>query len=106
MPIYEYQCTNCHHQFDLMQKMSDPPATLCPECHKETAVKLVSAAGFQLKGTGWYETDFKNKGKSDATSSSKSTKTEVSTTESVSKDSAVSKDSTVTKPSPTKGDAA
>ena len=61
MPIYEYQCSNCHHQFDIIQKISDEPLKECPECHKDTAVKLVSAAGFQLKGTGWYETDFKNK---------------------------------------------
>ncbi|RUR12954.1 FmdB family zinc ribbon protein [Legionella sp. km772] len=61
MPIYEYQCSNCHHQFDAIQKISDEPLKECPECHKETAVKLVSAAGFQLKGTGWYVTDFKNK---------------------------------------------
>ena len=46
-----------------MQKLSDPPATICPVCSKNTVIKLVSAAGFQLKGTGWYATDFKNKGK-------------------------------------------
>lgn len=63
MPIYEYQCTACHHQFDEMQKMTDPAITLCPKCQQETVVKLVSAAGFQLKGTGWYATDFKDKGK-------------------------------------------
>lgn len=62
MPIYEYQCTNCHHHIDLMQKISDEPATKCPECNKDALVKLVSAAGFQLKGTGWYATDFKTKG--------------------------------------------
>lgn len=61
MPIYEYQCKNCHHQFELIQKISDKPETKCPECHKDTAEKMVSAAGFQLKGTGWYVTDFKNK---------------------------------------------
>jgi putative FmdB family regulatory protein len=62
MPIYEYQCTNCHHKFDLLQKITEEPATKCPECSKNTAVRLVSAAGFQLKGSGWYATDFKNKG--------------------------------------------
>lgn len=61
MPIYEYQCSTCHQQYDLLQKMSDVPDTLCPHCHNHTAVRLVSAAGFQLKGSGWYETDFKNK---------------------------------------------
>lgn len=62
MPIYEYQCTNCQHHFDLMQKYTDEPAKQCPKCFENTIVKLVSAAGFQLKGTGWYATDFKNKG--------------------------------------------
>lgn len=61
MPIYEYQCTSCHHHFDLMQKISDEPVKQCPVCYKDTVVKLISAAGFQLKGTGWYATDFKNK---------------------------------------------
>jgi putative FmdB family regulatory protein len=71
MPIYEYQCTSCHHQYDLMQKFSDEPATQCPQCFENSLVKLVSAAGFQLKGTGWYATDFKNKGNSAPASSDK-----------------------------------
>ncbi|HAT6977929.1 TPA: zinc ribbon domain-containing protein [Legionella pneumophila] len=62
MPIYEYQCTNCHHQFDLMQKVTDAPVKQCPKCYENTVTKLISPAGFQLKGTGWYATDFKNKG--------------------------------------------
>lgn len=61
MPIYEYECTSCHHHFDLMRKISDEPVKQCPHCNKNTAVKLISAAGFQLKGTGWYATDFKDK---------------------------------------------
>ncbi|KTC90356.1 zinc ribbon domain-containing protein [Fluoribacter dumoffii] len=61
MPIYEYQCTSCNHHFDLMQKVSDDPVKQCPVCYKDTVIKLISAAGFQLKGTGWYATDFKNK---------------------------------------------
>ncbi|KTD05156.1 zinc ribbon domain-containing protein [Fluoribacter gormanii] len=61
MPIYEYQCTSCNHHFDLMQKISDEPVKQCPVCYKDTVIKLISAAGFQLKGTGWYATDFKNK---------------------------------------------
>lgn len=68
MPIYEYECASCHHCFDVIQKMNDAPITLCPVCSKETVTKLISAAGFQLKGTGWYETDFKNKGKPPVTS--------------------------------------
>lgn len=75
MPIYEYQCTSCHHAFDVIQKMSDEPATLCPECSQHTAIKLVSAAGFQLKGTGWYETDFKTKGQPDKSTHKKTTST-------------------------------
>ena len=63
MPIYEYQCADCHHQFDVLQKIHDEPIKQCPQCSKEQAVRLVSAAGFQLKGTGWYATDFKDKGK-------------------------------------------
>jgi len=61
MPIYEYTCTNCHHNFDLLQKISEAPITQCPNCQHDTAQRLVSAAGFQLKGSGWYVTDFKNK---------------------------------------------
>lgn len=61
MPIYEYQCTNCHHHFDLMQKVSEAPVKQCPQCFENTAVRMVSAPGFQLKGNGWYVTDFKNK---------------------------------------------
>ena len=60
MPIYEYRCTECSHALELLQKMSDPPATTCPACAKETLKKRVSAAAFRLKGGGWYETDFKS----------------------------------------------
>ncbi len=63
MPIYEYQCADCHHQFDVLQKISDDSPQHCPECAKSHVVRLVSAAAFQLKGSGWYATDFKNKGK-------------------------------------------
>lgn len=61
MPIYEYICANCQHAFDLLQKINDPPISICPKCQQNAVKRLVSAAGFQLKGTGWYETDFKNK---------------------------------------------
>lgn len=63
MPIYEYRCEKCGHQLEVIQKMSDAPLTDCPECGKAALTKLISAAGFQLKGTGWYQTDFKNSGK-------------------------------------------
>ncbi|WP_430626796.1 FmdB family zinc ribbon protein [Thiobacter aerophilum] len=59
MPIYEYRCSSCGFQKEYLQKMSDAPLTTCPECGKETFAKMLSAAGFQLKGSGWYATDFK-----------------------------------------------
>ena len=59
MPIYDYQCTHCNHELELIQKISDSPATHCPECAKNTLVKKVSAPSFRLSGSGWYETDFK-----------------------------------------------
>ena len=61
MPIYEYRCEACGHQEEFLQKVSEPPLTECPACRKQTFTKLLSAAGFQLKGSGWYATDFKNK---------------------------------------------
>lgn len=63
MPIYEYDCTACGQHTEIMQKISDPEATVCPHCQKPALKRLVSAAGFQLKGTGWYVTDFRNKEK-------------------------------------------
>ncbi|MCP4695817.1 MAG: zinc ribbon domain-containing protein [Gammaproteobacteria bacterium] len=63
MPIYEYSCTNCDHKLEILQKMNDALLQKCPECEKNTLKKMISAAGFRLKGSGWYETDFKNKGK-------------------------------------------
>lgn len=61
MPIYEYKCNECDHRLEILQKISDAPATTCPECGNDGLHKLVSAATFKLKGTGWYETDFKHK---------------------------------------------
>jgi putative FmdB family regulatory protein len=62
MPIYEYECGGCGHRFEAIQKMSDPVLTDCPRCGLSGLKKLISAAGFQLKGTGWYATDFKGGG--------------------------------------------
>ena len=62
MPIYEYRCSSCGAQKDVLQKISDAPLTACPDCGKETFSKQLSAAGFQLKGSGWYATDFKASG--------------------------------------------
>lgn len=70
MPVYEYQCGACAHRLEALQKLSEDPLTECPECHKQTLQKLVSAAGFQLKGTGWYATDFRDKGKPEKKSES------------------------------------
>ncbi len=72
MPIYEYKCSACDHRLEKLQKMSDNPLTDCPECDKPALSKLVSAAGFRLTGTGWYETDFKNKKPASKDASSKS----------------------------------
>jgi putative FmdB family regulatory protein len=59
MPIYEYQCTACGFQKEMLQKMSAEPLKICPECGQETMQKMLTAAAFRLKGGGWYETDFK-----------------------------------------------
>ena len=70
MPIYAYKCGSCGHAKDVLQKLSDKPLTVCPACGAEAFTKQVTAAGFQLKGSGWYVTDFRgdnnNKGGSDS----------------------------------------
>ena len=63
MPIYEYRCESCGHHLEALQKISDAPLTDCPSCNKPELRKQISAAGFRLKGGGWYETDFKSGGK-------------------------------------------
>jgi len=60
MPIYEYQCAECGFQKEVLQKISDEPLTVCPQCGQPAMKKMVSAAAFRLKGGGWYETDFKS----------------------------------------------
>ncbi len=60
MPIYEYRCSQCGHELEALRKFSDPPLLACPACQAEALVKKVSAAGFHLKGSGWYATDFRN----------------------------------------------
>ena len=62
MPIYEYRCKECEHEVEALQKLSDPPLVTCPACGKPALQKLVSAAGFHLKGSGWYVTDFRGGG--------------------------------------------
>ena len=79
MPIYEYVCNECGHDFEALQKMSDAPLVDCPVCKKSALKKKISAPGFRLSGSGWYETDFKSgnqknlsKGDSDKKTSDKS----------------------------------
>jgi len=59
MPIYDYKCSNCGHEIEIIQKISDKPKTICPKCNDASLKKLISAPSFRLKGSGWYETDFK-----------------------------------------------
>ncbi|MBP7547248.1 MAG: zinc ribbon domain-containing protein [Corallincola sp.] len=59
MPIYEYRCQSCGHEMEKLQRLSDAPLVDCPACQTPALTKLISAAGFRLKGGGWYETDFK-----------------------------------------------
>ena len=78
MPIYAYKCSSCGHSADVMQKLSDAPLSVCTACAQPTFSKQITAAGFQLKGSGWYATDFKNgsKGpKKDATDATAGEKT-------------------------------
>ena len=82
MPIYAYKCAECGHQMDVIRKVSDPPLTECPSCGKSTLVKQVTAAGFQLKGAGWYVTEFLDQGenkKKDAAKADDKATTEQST---------------------------
>ena len=76
MPIYDFQCTSCGHQSEVMRKMSESNTTTCPHCKEEAFTKMLSAPSFQLNGTGWYATDFKTKNdkkSSDKTSASDKT---------------------------------
>ena len=75
MPIYEYRCPSCSFQKDHLQKMSDEPLTTCPSCGLSGYTKLLSAAAFQLKGSGWYATDFKGSGSGSGSGSGKGSST-------------------------------
>ncbi len=88
MPIYQYSCKSCDHALEALQKMSDQPLLTCPECGEDALKKQLTAAAFKLKGTGWYETDFKNSGKPKAKPESKSADTNSSTQASQSQSSA------------------
>ena len=93
MPIYEYRCLDCDHEFDLMQKFSDPPADACPSC-AGTVRKLISRSAFHLKGDGWYVTDY---GKGSTTMSSDSDSKEKSEKKSKSDSSSKSESKTDSK---------
>lgn len=69
MPIYAYKCEHCGHTLEALQKISAEPLKECPECHQATLVKQVTAPNFRLKGSGWYETDFKTGDKKNLASS-------------------------------------
>jgi putative FmdB family regulatory protein len=71
MPIYAYKCSACGHAADVLQKISDAPLTVCPNCGQAAYAKQVTAAGFQLKGSGWYVTDFRGNGSSGAAAPAK-----------------------------------
>jgi putative FmdB family regulatory protein len=83
VPIYEYRCEACGHQEEHLQKVSDQPLDKCPACGKASYRKLLSAAGFQLKGSGWYATDFKTtvKKSADSKTESKTAESKTETTE-------------------------
>jgi len=72
MPIYEFRCEKCGHEFERLQKISDPDPDRCPECGESTVSRLISAAAFRLKGGGWYETDFKKSNRRNVVESGKS----------------------------------
>ena len=98
MPIYEYRCSSCGYEHEALQKMSADPLVDCPKCNAPSLVKLVSAAGFQLKGAGWYVTDFNDKktkpsGTEDSKSSEDSKKSASSAAEKSSKEPALKTES-------------
>jgi len=74
MPFYEYLCGACGHDLEVLQKISEEPLVFCPECGEKTLKKQISKAAFRLKGTGWYETDFKDGGKNKSADSSDKSK--------------------------------
>jgi putative FmdB family regulatory protein len=76
MPTYEYQCKKCGHEMEAVQRITEDELTRCPKCGKEALSRLISATSFQLKGTGWYATDFKDKPKKKAEPAADAVKTE------------------------------
>jgi putative FmdB family regulatory protein len=102
MPLYEYQCTKCHHRFERIQKFSDPPITKCPECGRKVE-QLLSAPAVQFKGSGWYVTDYGKGGTSKASSGSGDSPSKAeSTAVEAASESAKSGDSSSDKPKKSK----
>lgn len=99
MPIYEYRCKSCGHELEKLQRMNDPVLTDCPACNQSELKRLVSAARFRLKGSGWYETDFKKGNKKNLHDSSDSGS---GASESGTSDSSVSDSTATTKSTDTK----
>src|SRR5260370_28432421 len=103
MAIYEYRCSACGHKLESLQKLADAPLVTCPACSKQTLTKLLSAAGFQLKGSGWYETAFKGSGgkpadkAADAPSTGKDGATQAAATKTAAKTEAKAEVTTETK---------
>lgn len=93
MPIYEYRCPDCDHQFEAIQKMSDDPITVCPECSAEQVKKLISQTSFVLKGGGWYKDHYGLKKSGDSSSSSSDSKASSSSSDSKASSSSSSSDS-------------
>jgi len=81
MPIYEYECLACQHKLDSLQKVDEAPLVDCPACGGASLQKIISAASFQLKGTGWYATDFRQKSSPEAPSDSGGSSAASSTTD-------------------------
>ena len=108
MPIYEYRCDECGAHKEILQRISDAPLTECPECGKPALKKLVSAAGFQLKGTGWYVTDFRDKGGKPAAKADKPDKSDKSdkSTDSAKPAESTAKEATKTESAPAPAKAA
>ncbi len=103
MPIYEYVCRSCGHALEALQKVGDAPLSRCPGCGAEELKKKVTAAAFRLKGTGWYETDFKDRKKPAADGKDAAEKTDAGKTESKSDGgnaAAAAKDSAAKTPAP------
>jgi putative FmdB family regulatory protein len=98
MPIYAYRCAHCGHTKDVLQKISDTPLTTCPACGQETFSKQITAAGFQLKGSGWYVTDFRG-GSNNPSSDSPATSTSIGGETAVSAAAPTTESNTNTTPS-------